>query len=464
MSIASELTNLSTNITNAYDAINTKGGTIPANKNTANLATAINSISGGGSASVVNGIIANFKASTSTVDANTFVEFVNSITSGTNTKLLTETDRGTYISAVALDSTRVFIAHSSSSSARLSAMVCTISGSTITAGTDVQLSSVSNSANSLCATLIETDKVFIAHRNGSYLYGLICTISGTTITAGTDTQLSSGLSSYQYASVVKLDSTRVFIAHRNNEDLYGLVCAISGTSITAGTDTKLLTNGYKYISAILTDTDRVFVAHQSRQGSYLSAMVCTVSGNTVTAGTDTQLSSVTNSAMSSSLALLDAGRVFIAHACTINSTYYFFGTVCTVNGATITAGTDIQLSESTVGNQVFATNAVRLAANKVFASICGISESFVATCLVVDKTVTKVSKKLVGAYGAMSSTLSDTDKIFLSYGYDSSNKYLYGIVYDISDITIKEPSMVIQGLTKTACTTSTAGEVWVLST
>ncbi len=48
MSIASELTNLQTNISNAYDAINTKGGTLPANKNTANLATAIDSISGGG--------------------------------------------------------------------------------------------------------------------------------------------------------------------------------------------------------------------------------------------------------------------------------------------------------------------------------------------------------------------------------------------------------------------------------
>lgn len=48
MSIASELTNLRTNISNAYDAINTKGGTIPGNKNTANLATAIDSISGGG--------------------------------------------------------------------------------------------------------------------------------------------------------------------------------------------------------------------------------------------------------------------------------------------------------------------------------------------------------------------------------------------------------------------------------
>ena len=53
MSVASQLEQLETDITSAYSAINTKGGTIPAHKNTTNLATAINSIStgGGGSAS-----------------------------------------------------------------------------------------------------------------------------------------------------------------------------------------------------------------------------------------------------------------------------------------------------------------------------------------------------------------------------------------------------------------------------
>lgn len=48
MSIASELTALNGYILDAYDAINAKSGTIPANKNMANLASAISSISGGG--------------------------------------------------------------------------------------------------------------------------------------------------------------------------------------------------------------------------------------------------------------------------------------------------------------------------------------------------------------------------------------------------------------------------------
>ena len=48
MSVASQIEQLETDITNAYSAINTKGGTIPAHKNTNNLSTAISSIPSGG--------------------------------------------------------------------------------------------------------------------------------------------------------------------------------------------------------------------------------------------------------------------------------------------------------------------------------------------------------------------------------------------------------------------------------
>lgn len=48
MSIATSLTKLETDITNAYNTINTRGGTIPTDKNTNNLPTAIDSIPSGG--------------------------------------------------------------------------------------------------------------------------------------------------------------------------------------------------------------------------------------------------------------------------------------------------------------------------------------------------------------------------------------------------------------------------------
>ncbi len=52
MAIANEIATLKTNITNAYNSINTKGGTVPTNKNTENLSSAIDSIPSGGSATL----------------------------------------------------------------------------------------------------------------------------------------------------------------------------------------------------------------------------------------------------------------------------------------------------------------------------------------------------------------------------------------------------------------------------
>lgn len=63
MSIASELSALNGYILGAYDEINDKGGTVPANKNMANLASAIASISSGGGGEVnISGLFGLTKA------------------------------------------------------------------------------------------------------------------------------------------------------------------------------------------------------------------------------------------------------------------------------------------------------------------------------------------------------------------------------------------------------------------
>ena len=63
MSIASELNAMNGYILGAYDEINAKGGTVPANKNMANLASAIESISGGGGGDVdISGLFGFTKA------------------------------------------------------------------------------------------------------------------------------------------------------------------------------------------------------------------------------------------------------------------------------------------------------------------------------------------------------------------------------------------------------------------
>lgn len=129
----------------------------------------------------------------------------------------------------------MFIAHHDSGYGRLYGMLCTITGTTITVETNVQLSSDNYSGNAISAVKLDEGKVFIAHSYGSnyYLYGMVCTISGTTITKGTDTQLDSNVNTGKTISVIAINESKVFIVFpRSNPWLYSVVCTISGTSIT----------------------------------------------------------------------------------------------------------------------------------------------------------------------------------------------------------------------------------------
>lgn len=71
MSIASELTALNGYILDAYDEVTNKGGTVPQNKNMANLAAAIASISGGGGSIDLSGFLGCTKAVTGSFGGST---------------------------------------------------------------------------------------------------------------------------------------------------------------------------------------------------------------------------------------------------------------------------------------------------------------------------------------------------------------------------------------------------------
>jgi len=430
------------------------------------------------SSDIVNGIIEQYKASTSTIDANSFVEFVNNMSTGIDTTLVATKNSYLYANAVLIDTNKVFIAHSNNSSNYyLNGIVCTISGTTITTGTDTTIIQSANLGVDLNAITIDTNKVFITHSSDStnrYLNGIVCTISGTTITKGSDTTLVN----VRYSSmddgsnIAKIDTNKVFIAHRDSSSyLSGFICTINGTTITKGSDTTLIsqTSSYGYPQICLIDTNKVFITHRSDStNAYLNGIVCTISGTTITAGTDITLVSASYSANSyCKICLIDTNKVFIAHSSGSSTNYYLQGMVCTISGTTITKGSDTTLVNANYSS--VSVNAVLIDTNKVFIAHSNDNTNYYLNgivCTVSGSTITTgTDTTLINANRSSyrtSATLIDTNKVFIAHSSDNTNQYLNGIMVVLTP-TIKTSESKIEGLTKEEITTSTAGDVWVLN-
>ena len=97
MAIADTINSMKTNITNAYNAIQTKGGTIPTNKNLVNLSTAINSISTGGSGGGIEEVstVAALKAKVTAENVGKFYKYTGTTSSGFETNALYQVVRDT---------------------------------------------------------------------------------------------------------------------------------------------------------------------------------------------------------------------------------------------------------------------------------------------------------------------------------------------------------------------------------
>ena len=303
------------------------------------------------------------------------------ITAGTHTQLSTRNWAGSRISLVALSSTKVFIAHSygsSTASYTLYGLVCDISGTTITTGSDVSVVDTNYSGYAMSVTRLSSTKVFIAYCNnssGRYLYGIVCTVSDTTIAQGTKTKLN-GDTTYtgSCVSATTLSSTKVFIAHSYSTSgyLYGMVCIISDTTITHGTDTALVTeNTGFHISAVALSSTKVFIAH-ALVNNYLWGIVCTISDATITKGTDTLLKDSLHSAYTLFVSKYTSDSALILHGTSDTaSSSYLYGMICPVSGTTITAGADVKISDVAYSGAVFSS--VFLDSEKLFVAHSGTS-------------------------------------------------------------------------------------------
>ncbi len=225
------------------------------------------------------------------------------------------------------------------------AIVGTVSGSSISFGTAVVYQSSNTLANAITYDS-SNNKVVISYSDaGNFEYGtaVVGTVSGTSISFGSPVTFNSNAT---YTTAINYDSTndRVVIAYRDDGNSYygtAIVGTVSGTSISFGSAVVFDSANSSHISATYDSTnDRVVIAYQDvGNSSYGTAIVGTVSGTSISFGSAVVFESANSSYIS---ATYDSthDRVVIAYQDVGNSNY---GTaiVGTVSGTSISFGTAV---------------------------------------------------------------------------------------------------------------------------
>lgn len=194
-----------------------------------------------------------------------------------------ESKGGKGLSALLLPNGYIFVAHTSGNTESLYCSFYSVSDLTITkeATRYIQTATDYNTGSHISTVLLDDGNIFIAHSGATILalYGIVCSISGTTVTAGKDTLITNQYRTGEAISAKKMPNGKIFIVHshtNNSWHLYGVICSVSGTTITFGTDTPLenvTTNSGKFIDTVLFSNGYVFAAHSKGSTYNLNAQI-----------------------------------------------------------------------------------------------------------------------------------------------------------------------------------------------
>lgn len=309
----------------------------------------------GGSGLKINGIIQDYYAyAGENISAGDFVEFVNGVAGQTTeTSVDTVIDNTTAnttegLSAVSLDEETAFIAYSATGSRYLYGVVCKIEGAKVIAGKITLLNAVTNSGRMISAVALDSSRVFIAHSSGGMLVAAVCSIEGLEVIYNTQVTLDSTSDASTAISASKLDDNKVFVAHTYSGKyyLYGIVCTINGIQIAPGSNTAVVNSiseaGIR-VSTVTLNSSKVFMAHSYGATHFLYGIVCTISGTAITKGTDTKLEESSSAADRVSACTLDESKVFVAY---YGGDYALNKIICTISNTTITPDTALSINTS----------------------------------------------------------------------------------------------------------------------
>lgn len=423
----------------------------------------------------INGIIEEYKvANGGNVNAGDFVNFINNYNFEMNNILINSSFSSSYnISAVALSEDKIFITYGSASS-KIVGKVCIIDKTgDVNLGTDTMLSTNTNYGfgSELSVVALNENKVFIVHNQyESYsnhrLGGLVCTVDETTITAGSDILITTDADNVHDYKAVVLNENKVFIAYRrdtsSSKDLYGVVCAINGTTITVGSFNLLEFSIMHCISAIALNENKVFIVYEDEitTNQYsLHGKLYAITETDITEGSSINIDSNALSSYRCSLLKFDENKIIIAYSNIYKYSYYMTVFVCEVVENKITIGNKNQITGNSVQKQVYNIMPILLNKDTVFiayaygeGTAAGSYDLYGVFCELSEKIITTETHILMDTITSsrISAVKINENEILVNYIKDYGYYALNGLVLkDLIRIDkVSSTTDIISGIAK----------------
>jgi hypothetical protein len=279
-----------------------------------------------------------------------------------------------------------------------------------------------------------SQKIVIAYTNGqnsNYGTALVATVSGTSISVGTPIVFNSTSTTYNttvYDPVNEkfIISYRSFAGGLNNG--YSLVGTVSGTTISFGSPVSFEAGAVTYISRVYDRTNSKVILSYADDGnsSYGTAVVGTVSGSSISFGTAVVFESA-SVLYTSTTHDLSNNKIVITYS-SPNSLFYGKGVVGTVSGTSISFGTAVTFRTASTGYHSCVYDSSN---NRIVNSYVDVSNSSYGTSIV--GTVSGTSISFGTSVVFRSATVSYTSAVYDSASartvaayQDGGNSYLGG--------------------------------------
>ena len=260
----------------------------------------------------------------------------------------------TYISegCAALSSTSVLIVYQSAATPTFSAVIATVSGTSVSYGTPVTIvssASYSSPVYGVVALSSTSAAVFLSLTTGN-LQGFALSISGTTITVGAAT--ASGITGASYMAFLQNSSTGGVTAYRSGLTVTARAWSVSGTTFTWGTAVTLFTAGGTTIdgAALAPIAANTYVVAIRNDNPQIQHRAFSVSGTTITNGAATTTEASLNGAIVSGRGYnISSGTSVFGYATSASLKLVYSGTTYSSSSAAsnFTSGTTLGFTATT---------------------------------------------------------------------------------------------------------------------